>query len=72
MRYRTVVKTTKRDKQVSIKYRQLYQFFYVNMLSTNQYDNLLLLNDLGSVRSHITSVVFQIQRFDFEFLTAIW
>ena len=33
--------------------------------STNQDGNLVLLDDPGRVRSHITSVVCQIQRFDF-------
>ena len=35
--------------------------------STNQYRNLLLLDNPGRVRSHITRVVFQIQRFDFDY-----
>jgi hypothetical protein len=36
------------------------------MLSTNWDGNLVLLDDSGRVRSQITSVVCQIQRFDFE------
>ena len=56
-----------------IKYWQLYQFYYVKIFSTNQYENLVLLDDPGRVRTHIsrvrthiTSVVCQIQRFDFD------
>ena len=30
---------------VSIKYWQLYHFGYIKMFSTNQYENLLLLDD---------------------------
>ena len=44
----------------------MYQFCYVNFLSTERDENLVLLNDLGRVRSHIISVVCQIQRFDFD------
>ena len=51
---------------VSSKYRHLYQFCYVKIFSTNHNGNLLLLDDPGRVRSQITSVVCQIQRFDFE------
>jgi hypothetical protein len=51
---------------VSSKYRHLYQFCYVKLFSTNQNVNLLLLDDPGRVRSQITSVVCQIQRFDFD------
>ena len=51
---------------VSSKYRHLYQFLYIKIFSTNQDENLLLLDDPGRVRSQITSVVCQIQRFDFE------
>jgi hypothetical protein len=52
---------------VNSKHRHLYQFCYVKILSVNQYlKNLLLLDDLGRVRSQITSVVCQIQQFDFE------
>ena len=51
---------------VSSKYRLLYQFYYVTIFSTNQYGNLVLLDDPGRVRSQITNVVCQIQRFDFD------
>ena len=51
---------------VSSKYRRLYQFCYVKLLSTNQHENLLLLDDPGRVRSQIASIVRQIQRFDFD------
>jgi hypothetical protein len=51
---------------VSSKYRRLYQFCYVKLFSTNQKRNLLLLDDPGRVRSHITSVVCQIEQFDFD------
>jgi hypothetical protein len=51
---------------VSSKYRHLYQFCYVKLFSTNQYGNLMLLDNPGRVRSHITSVVCQIQRYDFD------
>ena len=44
----------------------MYQFCYVKVYSTNQNINLVLLDDPGRVRSHITSVVCQIQRFDFD------
>ena len=44
----------------------MYQFSYVKVSSANQNENLLLLDDPGRVRSHITSVVCQIHRFDFE------
>ena len=44
----------------------MYQFIYVKYYSTNQNGNLVLLNDPGRVRSHITSVVCQIQWFDFD------
>jgi hypothetical protein len=52
---------------VSSKYRHLYQFCYIKLFSTNQNENLVLLDDPGRVRSQITSVVYQIQRFDFDF-----
>ena len=42
------------------------QFCYVKIFSTNHNRNLLLLDDPGRVRSQITSVVCQIQRFDFD------
>ena len=42
------------------------QFCYVKIFSTNQGGNLLLLDYPGRVRSHIISVVCQIQRFDFD------
>ena len=51
---------------VSSKYRHLSQFCYVKIFSTNQHGNLVLLDDPGRVRSQITSVVCQIQRFDFD------
>jgi hypothetical protein len=51
---------------VSSKYRHLYQFYYVKVFSTKQNGNLLLLDDPGRIRSQITSVVCQIQRFDFD------
>ena len=51
---------------MSSKYRQLSQFCYVKVFSTNQHRNLVLLDDHGRVRSQITSVVCQIQRFDFD------
>ena len=51
---------------VSSKYRHLYQFCYVKVFSTNQNENLLLLDDPGRVRSQIASIVRQIQRFDFD------
>jgi hypothetical protein len=51
---------------VSNKYRQLYQLCYVKIFSTNQNRNLVLLDDPGRVRTQITSVVCQIQRFDFD------
>ena len=51
---------------MSSKYRHLSQFCYVKIFSTNYDKNLLLLEDPGRVRSQITNVVFQIQRFDFE------
>jgi hypothetical protein len=51
---------------VSSMYRQLYQFCNVKIFSANQNGNLVLLDDPGRVRSQITSVVCQIQRFDFD------
>ena len=51
---------------MSIKYWQLYQFCYVKLFSTNYNENLVLLDDPGRARSQITSVVCQIQRFDFD------
>jgi hypothetical protein len=51
---------------VSSKYRHLYQFCYVKIFSTDYIRNLLLLDDPGRRRSQITSVVCQIQRFDFD------
>ena len=44
----------------------MYQFCYVKVFSTNQNENLLLLDDPGRVRSQIASIVRQIQRFDFD------
>jgi hypothetical protein len=51
---------------VSSRYRYLYHLFYVKIFSTDQYKNLLLLDDPGCVRSQMTSVVCQIQRFGFD------
>jgi hypothetical protein len=51
---------------VSSKYRNLYQLWYVKVFSINHNENLLLLEYPGRVRSQITSVVCQIQRFDFD------
>ena len=51
---------------MSSKYRHLYQFCYVKIFSTNQDGNLLLSDDPGRVSSQKTSVVCQIQRFDFD------
>ena len=51
---------------MSSKHRHFYQFCYVKLFSTNQYENLVLLDDPGRVRSQITSVVCKIQRFDFD------
>ena len=44
----------------------MYQFSYVKNSSTNQNVNLVLLDNPGRVRGQITSVVCQIQRFDFD------
>ena len=44
----------------------MYQFCYVKIFSTKQNGNLVLLDNPGRVRSHITSVMCQIQRFDFD------
>ena len=44
----------------------MYQLCYVKIFSTSHYKNLLLLDDPGRVRSQITNVVGQIQRFDFD------
>ena len=51
---------------MSSEYRNLYQFCYVKIFSTNQVGNLVLLDDPGRVRSQITNVEGQIQRFDFD------
>ena len=51
---------------VSSKYRHLYQFCYVKVFYTNQYKNLVLLDDPSRVRSQIASIVRQIHRFDFD------
>ena len=56
---------------VSSKYRHLYQLCYVKLFRTNQYENLVLLDDPGRVRSQITSVVCQIQRFDFDCILVV-
>ena len=47
------------------------QFVYIKIFSTNQNENLLLLDDPGRVRSQITSVVCQIQRFDFDCILVV-
>ena len=44
----------------------MYRLSYVKVSSTNQNGNLELLDDPGRVRGHITSVVCQIQRFEFD------
>ena len=44
----------------------MYQFSYVKVSSTNQDENLVMLDGPGRVRRHKTSVVCQIQRFDFD------
>jgi hypothetical protein len=51
---------------VIIKYQYLYHFCYIKEFSTNQNENLLLLDDPGRVRSQIASIDRQIQRFDFD------
>jgi hypothetical protein len=51
---------------VRSKYRHLYHFCFVKVLSINYNKNLLLLDDPGHVRSQIASIVCQIQRFDFD------
>jgi hypothetical protein len=56
---------------VSSKYRQLYQLCYVKVFSTNYDINLVLLDYPGRVKSQITSVVCQIQRFDFECILVV-
>jgi hypothetical protein len=56
---------------VSSKYRRVYQFCYVKLFSTNQNENLLPLGYPGRVRSQITSVVSQIQRFDFDCILVV-
>ena len=56
---------------MSSKYRHLYQFCYVKIFSTNPDGNLVLLDDPGRVRSQITSVVCQIQRFDFDCILVV-
>ena len=56
---------------VGSKYRNLYQFCYVKVFCTNHNKNLLLLDDPGRVRSQITSVVCQIQRFDFDCILVV-
>ena len=57
---------------VSSKYRHLYQFCYVKVFSTNHNRNLVLLDYPGRVnRSQITSVVCQIQRFDFDCILVV-
>ena len=56
---------------MSSKYRHLYQFCYVKVFSTNHNGNLVLLDYPGRVRSQITSVVCQIQRFDFDCILVV-
>jgi hypothetical protein len=56
---------------VSSKYRHLYRFCYVKIFSIYHNRNLLLLDYPGRVRSQITSVVCQIQRFDFDYILAV-
>ena len=56
---------------VSSKYRHLYQFCYVKIYSTNHDGDLLLLDNPDRVRSQITSVECQIQRFDFECILVV-
>ena len=56
---------------MSSKYRHLYQFCYVEIFSTNQDGNLVLLDEPGRVRSQKTSVVCQIQRFDFDCILVV-
>jgi hypothetical protein len=51
---------------VSSKYRYLLEFCYLKIFSTNHVETLVLLDDPGRVRSQITSLVCQIQRFDFD------
>ena len=51
---------------VSIKYQYMYQFSYLKVSSTNHNGNLLMLDDPGCVRGQITSVVYQMQWFDFD------
>ena len=47
------------------------QFCYVKIFSIYQYRNLVLLDDPGRVRSQITNVVYQIQRFDFDCILVV-
>ena len=56
---------------VSSKYRHLYQFCYVEVFGTNYNRNLVLLDYPGRVRSQITSVVCQIERFDFDCILVV-
>jgi hypothetical protein len=44
----------------------MYQFCYVIIFSANQDGNLVLLDGPGRVKSQITRLLCQIQRFDFE------
>ena len=44
----------------------MYQLFYVKIFSTNRDKNLVLLDDPDRVRSQMTDIVCQIQRFDFD------
>jgi hypothetical protein len=56
---------------VNSKYRHLYQLCYVKIFSINHNRNLVLLDYPGRVRSQITSVVYQIQRFDFDCILVV-
>jgi hypothetical protein len=56
---------------VRSKYRHLYQFCYIKVFRTNHNGNLVLLDYLGRVRSQITCVVCQIQRFDFDCILVV-
>ena len=44
----------------------MYQFSCTKFYITNKDENVLMLDDPGRVRSKITSVVCQIQQFDFD------
>ena len=42
------------------------QVYYVKVFRTNQYENLLLLDNRSRVRSQIKSVAYRVQRFNFD------